>query len=230
MEVKVDLGLAAEFLRFDSTTNSFKVASTIDLSIYCGAFEICVQIFFKNATYIEQYSDCFVITIECPEEPIPPFEFPILDPANFTIHEGPLELGPYNPDQPIPRIKDLTPTGILLIGWDRQMTPPEDFTEINPSKVGIRDKEAKKFDRTPDPPPDVIKTDNDLSISSIDPNNQRRQLDRGYDWFEIEKHKLEWLMVVDALELKMKPGEYSDPLVLDLKWEMLDFNKENIWI
>ena len=53
---------------------------------------------------------------------------------------------------------------------------------------------------------------------------------RDYDWFEIEKYKLEWLMVVDALELKMKPSEFSDPLVLDLQWEMLDFNREQIWI
>ena len=37
-------------------------------------------------------------------------------------------------------------------------------------------------------------------------------------------------MVVDALELKLRPGEFSDPLVLDLQWEMLDFNREQIWI
>ena len=37
-------------------------------------------------------------------------------------------------------------------------------------------------------------------------------------------------MVVDALELKMRPSEYSDPLVLDLQWEMLDFNRDQIWI
>ena len=41
MEVKVDLGLAADFLRFDSTTNSFKISSTTDISTYCGTYEIC---------------------------------------------------------------------------------------------------------------------------------------------------------------------------------------------
>ena len=41
--------------------------------------------------------------------------------------------------QPIPYIADLSITGVLTIGWDRKMTAREDFEEINPSRVGIRD-------------------------------------------------------------------------------------------
>ena len=78
MDVRVDLGLAADFLQFDTTTNSFTVATdSIDLQEHCGTYEICAQILFKNTTYIEQYSDCFQLTIECPEETVIPFEFPV---------------------------------------------------------------------------------------------------------------------------------------------------------
>lgn len=34
----------------------------------------------------------------------------------------------------------------------------------------------------------------------------------------------EWMLVVEALELKMKPGDYSDENALNLTWYMLDFN------
>ena len=140
-----------------------------------------------------------------------------------------LEPGPFNPKQPIPRIKSLNPTGVLRIGWDRKMLEPEDYSEINPSKVGIRDSDAEKFDRTPDPP---VKhsTPNDLSTESITPDDRRRYLERDYAWFEIERNRLEWMMVVDALELKMRPGDLSDPQLLRLTWNMLDFNKDDIWI
>ena len=52
MEVKVDLGLAAEFLEFDTTTNSFKIAgdstNVKNDNQHCGTYEICAQVFFKN--------------------------------------------------------------------------------------------------------------------------------------------------------------------------------------
>ena len=140
-----------------------------------------------------------------------------------------LELGPYNPDQPIPYIKELGPTGILRIGWDRVMLEPDDFTEINPSKVGIRDEEAEQFDRTPDPPV-THSTPNDLSTESITPDDRRRYLERERAWFETERNRLEWLMVVDALELKLRPGDLSDPQLLRLTWHMIDFNTKDIWI
>ena len=39
MEVKVDLGIASEFLEWDETTNSFKIASQAEP--ICGEYEIC---------------------------------------------------------------------------------------------------------------------------------------------------------------------------------------------
>ena len=110
------------------------------------------------------------------------------------------------------------------------MTQPEDFTVINPSKLGIRDEDAQKFNRTEDDPT-VFSTPNDLSLHSITPeNHNRRNLERGYDWFEKDEDYLEWLLVVDALELKLAPGENSNSAVLKLTWEMLNYSKETIWI
>ena len=68
--------------------------------------------------------------------------------TDLKVRNGTLELGEYNPDQPIPYIKDLSPTGILIIGWDRLMTEPEDYAAINPTQVGIRDSDAKVANRT----------------------------------------------------------------------------------
>ena len=68
--------------------------------------------------------------------------------TDIKFRNGTLELGEYNPDQPIPYIKDLSPTGVLMIGWDRLMAAPEDYTEINPTQVGIRDSDAKVVNRT----------------------------------------------------------------------------------
>jgi len=38
----------------------------------------------------------------------------------------------------------------------------------------------------------------------------------------------EWMLVVEALELRMNPGDYSDENLLNLTWQMKDFNKETI--
>ena len=48
-----------------------------------------------------------------------------------------LTLGPIEPSQPVPYIRDLTSTGVLVIGWDREMTQRDDFALINPSRVAV---------------------------------------------------------------------------------------------
>ena len=42
MEVTVDLGIAADFVKWDETTNSFKVAAGSYSKDQCGSYEICV--------------------------------------------------------------------------------------------------------------------------------------------------------------------------------------------
>ena len=49
-----------------------------------------------------------------------------------------MELGEYHPDQPVPYIVELTQKGVLTIGWDRQMVPPGNYTEIPEAQVAVR--------------------------------------------------------------------------------------------
>ena len=37
--------------------------------------------------------------------------------------------------------------------------------------------------------------------------------------------KEEWLLIVEALELRVSPGEYSDENRLNLTWEMIDYTE-----
>ena len=40
----------------------------------------------------------------------------------------------------------------------------------------------------------------------------------------------EWMLIVEALELKMEPGDYSDENKLNLTWKMLGFTQDWIYI
>ena len=44
---------------------------------------------------------------------------------------------PDDPDRPIPYILDLSQDGVLIIGWDKTMEPPEDFDRIPPTKIAV---------------------------------------------------------------------------------------------
>ena len=40
-------------------------------------------------------------------------------------------------DRPIPFIKDLTVEGVLIIGWDREMKTPANFTKIPATRIAV---------------------------------------------------------------------------------------------
>ena len=44
-----------------------------------------------------------------------------------------------DPDRPIPYIVDLSVEGVLIVGWDRLMKPPANFTEIPPTKLAVEE-------------------------------------------------------------------------------------------
>ena len=39
-----------------------------------------------------------------------------------------------------------------------------------------------------------------------------------------------WLLIVEALELRLEPGDYSDPAKLNFTWEMRAYNEGTIVI
>lgn len=102
MDVKVDLGEAAQFMEYEEGINNFVVhdgqASCAD---FAGEYEICMEISFKNETYSEKLNECFTFELKDPEReawvpPTPPEYIPVYDKVE-TIRPG-LELGPYSPD------------------------------------------------------------------------------------------------------------------------------------
>jgi len=44
-----------------------------------------------------------------------------------------------DPERPIPYIVDLKADGTLIIGWDRKMMPPGNFSEIPPTKIAVEE-------------------------------------------------------------------------------------------
>ena len=44
-----------------------------------------------------------------------------------------------DPDRPIPFIKDLSVEGVLIVGWDREMKTPANFTKIPPTKIAVKE-------------------------------------------------------------------------------------------
>ena len=44
-----------------------------------------------------------------------------------------------DPDRPIPFIVDLSVDWVLIVGWDRLMKPPANFTEIPTAKIAVEE-------------------------------------------------------------------------------------------
>ena len=130
----------------------------------------------------------------------------------FMIGEYGTELGPYNVKQPIPFIEDITVDGLLSIGWDRAIKQRDDFEELSPSKVAVRLEDA------------------DSESSS----RRRNLIYRHEGWYknqtvteEVES-KEEWLLVLEALELRVVPGEESDSNRLNLTWEVFSISEQRL--
>lgn len=69
--------------------------------------------------------------------PPDPIEYKAWDEIQYTIKES-MEPEAYDPVKPVPYIADMTPTGVMTIGWDRTMTPPMNFTVIPQVQVAVR--------------------------------------------------------------------------------------------
>ena len=45
---------------------------------------------------------------------------------------------PFDPLKPIPYVKSLSTKGEMIIGWDRAMVPPGNYTSIPTAQVAVR--------------------------------------------------------------------------------------------
>ena len=115
----------------------------------------------------------------------------------------------FTPDQPIPYIRDLTTTGLLLIEWDRLMTLPDDPQSINKAKVAVSNQ------------------------NTTDPFYLTRRMMYSrwyglYDNFELDP---EWYLIIEALELKVLPGDPDTELSnLNFTWDLVSYDKRQIYI
>ena len=105
------------------------------------------------------------------------------------------------------------------------MTERPDFETINPSRVAVNATDVIKTGKNLTEAVDL--TDARVQNSSI---GSRRQLAYRHKGLYLNETTLEkeWLLVVEALELRMNAGDYSDENALNLTWSMIDFNKD--WI
>lgn len=141
MKVTVDYGTARNFLTWDDDNEAFVVHEGEAYEAYVGVHHVCMTVAFSNSTYREEYNDCFSLTVlpknhgdSAPTNDT--LSGPVID--QLAVSDHGLELGPFNPRQPIPYIVDISITGVVTIGWDRAMTVRTDAEQISKARVGIK--------------------------------------------------------------------------------------------
>lgn len=117
-----------------------------------GTYPISVGAVFFNETFTESYKKTFFLTVwddDLPEEeswfPEDPIYYPEWEPENYIRTNMTQE---EDPDRPIPYIVNMEADGTLIIGWDREMNPPGNITEIPPTKIAVEaniDVESLRF-------------------------------------------------------------------------------------
>ena len=123
----------------------FKVHSNLVKPSDVGEYRIEVKATFFNNTFSETYNKSFILTIwddpPPPEKeqwfPTNPILYPDWNPQNYKRGNMTQKT---DSDRPIPYIVDLSSTGILKIGWNKEMMPPQNVTEIPPTKIAVEDK------------------------------------------------------------------------------------------
>ena len=130
MDVEVDLGLASQFVSYDNEIGRMSIIENKLNNAYAGDYSIQVTAFIRNETYSESHSQAFTLkVIPKYEEVEEKMQDVVKIDKDGTVVPDPYysfrkdkkeykkvvttELGPYNPYQPIPRIKKLTPAGLL---------------------------------------------------------------------------------------------------------------------
>ena len=143
MSVDVVLGDAFRFTSFDQKSNTFRVRSDLMKAEDVGDYPIQVTARFFNSTFDETFKRTFILTVwDDVAEPVEPW-FPT-DPIIYqewnngdVVRQNTTQ--EYDPERPIPYIVDLQYDGLLIIGWDREMQQPENFTEIPPTKIAVEE-------------------------------------------------------------------------------------------
>ena len=115
--------------------------------------------------------------------------------------------------QPIPVIKSLTDAGALTIAWDRKMQKPKNLEELPDSKVVVTDQsEADRIEES--------------GRFKVKRGNRYRNLDKTREWFKTEKEYLEYLLVMDALDIELLSDSDEQTQTARFTWDLITYEKD----
>lgn len=237
MDLQVDIGSTYPFASYDEEKNIYKVAGGETTRSDIGIYEIVIIATFYNETFSEQYAESFFLTVW--DDPIPPPPYPdetIFYPEwDFAVKET-FEPEPFDPDKPIPFIESLSSTGVLTIGWDREMVRPANISVIPPAKVAIKDwanlddyrrlRPPRRMlqDQTYMLPPELEKLPNGtFAYTQVDDPSLVWFANRGDRYAERRK-------LIDALELRITPEDSEIGIKVNFTWDILGYSEEFIWL
>ena len=144
---QVNLGRAGKFTIFDEETREFRAPAILIEPVDVGKHLVVVTIRFVRQNEIVTFKESFHIEVigidddgEVDPDPKVPADWKNLPVWDKEIEENliPEELEA-EPEKPIPYISRLTETGVLTIGWDREMDPPQKYEIIPEEKVAVED-------------------------------------------------------------------------------------------
>jgi len=128
-----DIDDTSKFAEFDSETITYIIRSNYLQRGDIGEYMVVINARFYNDTYEEKFNGHFMVTIwddpvvEEPWTPPNPIEIKDWDPV--AIRDS-MEPEPYDPQKPIPYVAEISQTGVMTIGWDKSMMPPNNYTVI----------------------------------------------------------------------------------------------------
>ena len=151
--------------------------------------------------------------------PPDPIYYPEWEPENY-IRTNMTQ--PDDPDRPIPKILDLTSDGIVVIGWDKTMDPPDEIDIIPPTKIAVEpsiDLEELRFwqDGKRKLQADYL---GEVVLDPTDPE---------YEYFTNGTF-YERMKLIDALELQITPYDSDDKVRVEFDWDIIVYNEDYIWL
>ena len=217
---------AFRFAVYDEDLNLFKVNGDLTTKEDVGQYEIVVSARLFKDSFDETYEKTFILTIWDDPPEIPEPWFPE-DPIFYEQWETPIirvnKTQEFDPDRPIPYIRDLRNDGLLVIGWDRKMSPPSNYSAIEPTKVAVEEEMERK----------------DIRFWET----RRKLQDYDYTYYEVlenpskfsyfannDTREYEMMQLIDALELIITPDDIDEGIQVNFTWDMVGFSGDWIFI
>ena len=142
--VTPELGEAERFARYDPVSNLFSVDRDALRPQDVGTYMVKFEARYFNVTYQEddanKFRGQFFLTVWA-DPIIVNYWFPTVY-IEYNLWGGPIRddtyLEPFDANQPVPFIANLSVRGVLTIAWDRSMSSPADYKRIPSSRVAVR--------------------------------------------------------------------------------------------